>query len=274
MAALSDHPPHATANSIASVVATSSSSSCAIPAAGRPSLRTGRGSGAGLGSRSRSPWPGSLVAEIEVVAVPSERQPKYGDSRPDVARNQKARGRKKQRNGGGPVPVACKARQHQGKGGARHHHPANRSGDFLLVNSINPEPAPGPECAGCRSAPTVATVAGARYQAPSSLDTCTGCQAERPAGVRTPRASSTLATPASVSTPEWRISSTTTFVVALARARLTVLAALALAAVSALPAVPSLVPRALPRPTPRGRARALGGPSMMVHHQRQVRLRR
>jgi hypothetical protein len=51
--------------------------------------------------------------------------------------------------------------------------------------------------------------------------------------------------PASVSTPVRRISSTTTFVVALAFARLTVLAARALAAVSALPAVPSLVPRAL-----------------------------
>ena len=49
----------------------------------------------------------------------------------------------------------------------------------------------------------------------------------------------------SVTTPERRISSTTTFVVALALARLAVLAARALAAVSALPAVPSLVPRAL-----------------------------
>jgi hypothetical protein len=51
--------------------------------------------------------------------------------------------------------------------------------------------------------------------------------------------------PTRVSTPERRISSTTTFVVALAFARLAVLAARALAAVSALPAVPSLVPRAL-----------------------------
>jgi hypothetical protein len=51
--------------------------------------------------------------------------------------------------------------------------------------------------------------------------------------------------PARVSTPERRISSTTTFVVALAFARRTVLAALALAAVSARPAVPGLVPRAL-----------------------------
>jgi hypothetical protein len=92
-----------------------------------------------------------LVAEIEIVAETGRRQPKYGDSRPDVARNQKARSRKKQRNGGGPVPVACKGRQHHGKGGAGHHHPANRSGDFLLVHLINLKPAArGPGCADCR----------------------------------------------------------------------------------------------------------------------------
>ena len=72
-----------------------------------------------------------------------------------------------------------------------------------------------------------------------------GDQRSRPAGVRTPRASKTLAMPTNVTTPERRISSTTTFVVALAFARRAVLAALALAAVSALPAVPSLVPRVL-----------------------------
>ncbi len=83
-----------------------------------------------------------------------------------------------------------------------------------------------------------------RSQTAINLDTCTGCHVDRPAGVRTPLASRTLAMAASVETPERRISSTTTFVVALALARLTVLAALALAAVSALPTVPSLVPRA------------------------------
>jgi hypothetical protein len=50
--------------------------------------------------------------------------------------------------------------------------------------------------------------------------------------------------PTKVSTSDRRISSTTTFVLALAFARRAVLAALALAAVSALPAVPSLVLRA------------------------------
>ncbi len=61
-----------------------------------------------------------------------------------------------------------------------------------------------------------------------NLDICTGCQVDRPAGVLTPRASRTLAMAASVETPDRRISSTTTFVVALAFARLAVLAALAL----------------------------------------------
>jgi hypothetical protein len=77
-----------------------------------------------------------LVAEIEIVAETGRRQPKNGDSRPDVARNQKASGRKKQPNGGGPVPVACKARQYHGKSGAGKHHPAYRSGDFLIVHAL------------------------------------------------------------------------------------------------------------------------------------------
>ena len=80
-----------------------------------------------------------LVAEIEIVAETGRRQPKYGDSRPDVARNQKARGRKKQRNGGGPVPIACEARQHHCKGGAGHRHLANRRGDFLIVHPLTLE---------------------------------------------------------------------------------------------------------------------------------------
>jgi hypothetical protein len=54
-----------------------------------------------------------------------------------------------------PCPVACKARQHHAKGAAGHHHPANRSGDFLLVHAMT-LPALGGQVL---AAPTVASVA-------------------------------------------------------------------------------------------------------------------
>jgi hypothetical protein len=54
--------------------------------------------------------------------------------------------------------------------------------------------------------------------AASRRETWTGCQVDRPAGVRTPRASKTLAMPTSVSTPVRWISAITARVVALALA--------------------------------------------------------
>jgi hypothetical protein len=77
-------------------------------------------------SLPRVPSPPYPVAEIEMIAEPGERQAKHDYGRPEVTGNEKARSRKKQGNGGGPVPEACKARQHQRQCGARHHHPANR----------------------------------------------------------------------------------------------------------------------------------------------------
>jgi hypothetical protein len=62
------------------------------PAAARPVLAI---SGQGLpDADSKS----DLVAQIEIVTVPSERQAKHDYGCPYVARDQKARGRKKQRN--------------------------------------------------------------------------------------------------------------------------------------------------------------------------------
>jgi hypothetical protein len=82
-------------------------------------------------------------------------------------------------------------------------------------------------------------------QAASSLDTCLASQRSRPAGVRTPRASSSWAMALSVAAPVRWISAITARVVALALATCSDLAARALPIVSAPVGEPSLTPRAL-----------------------------
>ena len=78
--------------------------------------------------------------------------------------------------------------------------------------------------------------------AASNRETCAGAQRSRPAGVRTPRASSSWAMAAGVECPARWISAITARVVALALVACSDLAARARAAVSALPAVPSFLP--------------------------------
>src|SRR5260370_34468130 len=79
-------------------------------------------------------------------------------------------------------------------------------------------------------------------RAPSYRDTGAGAQRSRPAGVRTPRPSSSWAMAASVVLPARWISAITARVVALALFACSDLAARARAAVSTLPAVPSFRP--------------------------------